>query len=84
MNLARLSADGKLTVPMKILNLLRLKEGDKVLFSELNGKIIIDNASATAILNAQKAFEGASGKLGNPDEDEIQSWVDEIRYGKAR
>ena len=83
MNLTKLSANGQVTVPVEIRRKLRLKEGDKLLFFERpNGDIVIDNASVTAIVKAQKAFEGVAEQLGNPSEDDIQSWVDEIRYGK--
>jgi len=83
MNLARISSQGQVTVPVEIRRLLSLKEGDKILFFQReNGEVVIDNASAAAILKAQKAFSGVAEKLGNPSEDEIQSWVDEVRYGK--
>jgi AbrB family looped-hinge helix DNA binding protein len=83
MNLAKLSSTGQITVPVEIRRLLRLKEGDKILFIQNeNGEVVINNASINAIYKAQKAFLGVAEELGNPSEDEIQSWVDEIRYGK--
>ena len=83
MNLAKISSQGQVTIPIEIRRILQLREGDKLLFLiRENGEIIIDNASAAAILKAQKAFRGIAEELGNPDEDEIQSWVDEVRYGK--
>ena len=82
MNLAKMSANGQITVPMEIRNLLNMKEGDKISFIDRGGEIIIDNASAKAILNAQKAFSDVAESLGNPNEAAIQSWVDEMRYGK--
>jgi len=45
-----------------------------------SGEVIIGNASRTALLNVQKAFVGVADELGNPSEDDIQSWVDEERY----
>ena len=85
MNLAKLSANGQITVPVEIRRALKLKEGDKVLFFRRdNGDIMIGNASALAIREAQEAFSGVAENLGNPNEDEIQSWVDEIRYGKVK
>ena len=83
MNLAKLTAAGQVTVPAEIRRLLNLKTGDKILFV-LNdkGEVIIDNASVYAIRKAQTAFVGVAESLGNPDEDEIQTWVDEVRYGK--
>lgn len=83
MNLAKISANGQITVPVEIRRKLELKEGDKILFVEReNGEIVINNASATAILKAQKAFEGVAEKMGVKDEDDIQTLVDELRYGK--
>ena len=83
MNLAKISANGQITVPVEIRRKLMLKEGDKILFIEReNGEIVINNASATAILKAQKAFEGVAEAIAVKDEDEVQALVDEVRYGK--
>ena len=83
MNLAKISSNGQITVPVEIRRFLKLKEGDKILFLQRdNGEVVIDNASATAILKAQNAFKGVAEELGNPSEEKIQSWVDEVRYGK--
>lgn len=83
MNLAKISANGQVTVPIEIRRKLKLKEGDKILFIEReNGEIVINNASATAILTAQKAFEGVAEKAGIQDEYEVQAFIDEVRYGK--
>lgn len=83
MNLAKVSSNGQVTVPIEIRRKLRLKEGDKILFVEReNGEIVINNASATAILKAQKAFEGVAEKTGIQDECHVQALVDEIRYGE--
>ena len=83
MNLAKVSANGQITVPVEIRRKLMLKEGDKILFIEReNGEIVINNASATAILNAQKAFEGVAEAIGVSNEDDVQALVDKVRYGK--
>ena len=83
MNLAKLTAAGQITVPIEIRRLLKLKEGDKILFMQNEkGEVVINNASVNAIQKVQKAFDGVAESLGNPSEDEIQSWVDEVRYGK--
>ena len=82
MNLAKVSANGQVTVPVEIRRKLNLKEGDKILFFERNdGEVVINNASATAIINAQKAFEGAARYFGVNSEDDAQRLVDEVRYG---
>ena len=83
MNLAKVSANGQVTVPVEIRRKLNLKEGDKILFFERsNGEVVINNASATAILNAQRAFEGAAGDFGVNSADDVQRLVDEERYSE--
>ncbi len=85
MNLAKISSNGQITVPVEIRRRLNLKEGDKILFIEReNGEIVINNASSTAILKAQKAFEGVAEAIGIKNEDEVQALVDEVRYGKDK
>jgi len=85
MNLAKVSANGQVTVPVEIRRKLNLKEGDKILFFERNdGEVVINNASATAIINAQKAFEGAARDFGVNSEEDVQRLVDDVRYGKKR
>ena len=84
MNLARVSANGQITVPVEIRRLLKIKEGDKILFLQKdNGEVVLNNSSLLALQEAQKAFAGIAGTLGNPTEEDIQAWVDEVRYGKA-
>jgi AbrB family looped-hinge helix DNA binding protein len=83
MNLAKVSANGQVTVPVEIRRKLDLKEGDKIIFFERsNGEVVINNASATAIINAQKAFSGAAQDFGAKSDEDVQCLVDEVRYGK--
>ena len=85
MNLAKLSANGQITVPVEVRRQLGLKSGDKVLFfQKQNGEIVISNASAAALRKAQAAFAGAAETLGVADEEDVQALVDEVRYGKER
>ena len=85
MNLAKISANGQITVPVEIRRQLGLKSGDKILFlQKQNGEIVVSNASATAIRKAQTAFAGTADALGVSSEDDIQAFVDEVRYGKGR
>ena len=52
-------------------------------FKNSQGEIVINNASATAILNAQKAFAGVADEIGVYNEEDVQALVDEVRHGKA-
>jgi AbrB family looped-hinge helix DNA binding protein len=80
MNLAKVSANGQVTVPVEIRRRLLLKEGDKLLFIERDGQIVIDNASSTAILRAQDAFAGVAKDFGVSSVEDVQNLVDEVRY----
>lgn len=85
MNLAKISANGQITVPVEIRRILGLKSGDKILFIQKpNGEIIINNASAQAIYKAQRAFLGVAEELGVYNEDDVQDLVDEVRYNKGK
>ena len=84
MNLAKISANGQITVPVEIRRLLGLKSGDKILFFQKeNGEVVVSNASAQAIRRAQAAFIGAAETMGISSEDDVQALVDEVRYGKC-
>ena len=83
MNLAKISANGQITVPVEVRRQLGLKSGDKLLFlQKQNGEIIVSNASATAIRKAQTAFKGVAEEMGINSEDDIQDLVNEVRYGR--
>ena len=83
MNLAKISSNGQITVPVEIRRLLGLKSGDKILFFQnKDGDVVINNASAKAIYKAQAAFAGIAEELGVQNEDDVQKLVDEIRYGR--
>ena len=85
MNLAKLSANGQITVPVEIRRLLGLKSGDKILFFQnKGGEVVVANASAQALSKVQDAFSGLAEKLGVKDEDDVQALVDEVRYGGER
>lgn len=80
MNLAKVSANGQITVPVEIRRALKLKEGDKVLFFQKeNGEIVVNNTSLVAIGDAQKAVAGSVYS-----EDDILSDVMQARYGDGR
>ena len=80
MNLAKISQNGQITLPVEIRRMLGLKTGDKILFFQNeNGDIVLSNASASAILKAQRTFAGAAEALGVSDEDDVQSIIDKMR-----
>jgi antitoxin PrlF len=79
MNLAKISINGQITIPLEIRRKLSLKSGDKVLFlQKSNGEIVIQNSSRLAIREAQQSYEG----LDISDEDILKEVLN-LRYGKA-
>lgn len=82
MNLAKVSTNGQITVPVEIRRLLNLKPGDKVLFIQKpTGEIVINNASAEAVYKAQRAFIGVAENMGVVNENDVQELVNEVRLG---
>ena len=85
MILAKLSANGQVTVPFEIRELLGLKSGDKlVFFKNRSGEVVCENASSRALEKAQRAMDGVAAGIGVKDEDDVQRLVDEVRYGAVR
>jgi len=77
MNLAKVSANGQITVPVEIRRILKLKEGDKILFLQKeNGEIVVNNTSLVAIGEAQRSVAGSAYS-----EEEILADVMRLRYG---
>ena len=80
MNLAKLSANGQITVPVEVRRRLHLVAGDKVLFVEgPNGEVVLAKAGLTALARVQAAFAGAADEAGLKDDDDVQALVDEMR-----
>jgi len=71
------------TIPTEIRQLLGVGPGDQISFIQNdNGEIVIKNASAQAIEDAQQAFEGVAKDLDVNNEEDVQELVDEIRNEK--
>ena len=79
MELAKITTKGQITLPVQIRKKLKLKDGDKVLFMEKDGKIFIDNPTKLAILEAQEAFAGLAEELGLETEEDVVNLCKEVR-----
>lgn len=80
MNLAKLSANGQITVPAEVRRRLHLVPGDKILFVEKpNGEVVVAKAGLTALVEAQAAFAGAASDLGVSDESDVDALVADMR-----
>ncbi len=79
MELAKITSKGQITIPLEIRKKLRLKDGDKVIFIEENGKIFMGNSTMIALKEIQDAFEGEAERLGLKDEQDIVDLVKQVR-----
>ena len=80
MNLAKLSANGQITVPVEVRRRLHLVPGDKVLFVEkANGEVVVAKAGLAALAQAQAAFSDAAADFGVSDDAQVQSLVADLR-----
>ena len=82
MELAKITSKGQITIPADIRKRLRLKPGDKVLFLEDEGRVMIENSSLVALSTIQQAMADQARKTGVSTEDEVVDLVKEIRSSR--
>ena len=79
MELAKITSKGQITLPINIRRALKLKDGDKVAFVEMNGQYVLANPAILAIQQLQKEFEGFAEANDLRTEDDIVALVKEVR-----
>ncbi|SDN13356.1 AbrB/MazE/SpoVT family DNA-binding domain-containing protein [Acetanaerobacterium elongatum] len=79
MELAKITTRGQITIPAEIRKKLGVRDGDKVIFLEENGRIIIDNAAMISLRSAQNAFAGEAERLGLKTEQDVVNLVKDVR-----
>ena len=79
MEVAKITSKGQITIPIEIRRKLGVKEGDKVLFVENQGRIIMMNSTMEALHKAQAAFDGEAERLGLENEDDVVAMIGELR-----
>jgi len=79
MELAKVTLRGQITIPREIRKRLSIKDGDKVIFIEENGRVIMENAAMIALKNAQDAFKGEAERLGLKTEQDVVDLVKDVR-----
>ena len=80
MDVATISANGQITVPVDVRRELRLAPGDKVAFvkNEL-GDITVVKPVAAALIEAQRAFAGAAAEAGIKSKGQVDRVIAEVR-----
>lgn len=84
MELAKVTSKGQITIPVAIRNMLGIREGDKILFVEDGEKVVMMNATTSALLKAQETFRGVAEELGIQNEQDVVDVVKEIRAERGK
>jgi len=79
MEVAKITSRGQITIPIDIRKKLGVREGDKVIFLEDQGRIFVANAAKVAFANMRQAFAGEAERLGLKGEQDVVVLVDEVR-----
>jgi antitoxin PrlF len=79
MELAKITLRGQITIPVAIRKKLGVKDGDKVVFIEENGRIVMENSVRIALKDIQEAFRGEGERIGLKDEKDVTAMIKEIR-----
>jgi AbrB family looped-hinge helix DNA binding protein len=82
MELAKITLRGQITIPVGIRKKLGVKDGDKVVFIEENGRIIMENSVMLALKDVQNVFKGEAQRLGLKDEQDVVAMIKEVRREK--
>ena len=79
MYLAKITTRGQITIPNDIQKMLGVKDGDEIVFTEENGRIIMANAAENALKDAQDAFAGEAEMLGVKTEQDVVDMIKAVR-----
>lgn len=82
MELAKITTKGQITIPIHIRKKLNLKDGDKVIFIEENGRVVMENSTKVALREVQDAFDGEAERVGLETEEDVVDLVKQLRKEK--
>ena len=82
MELAKITLRGQITIPVEIRKKLGVKDGDKVVFIEENGRIVMENSVRVALKDVQDAFRGEAERIGLKDDQDVVVMVKDLRRKK--
>lgn len=79
MEVAKVMSKGQVTIPISVRKKLNIKEGDKVVFIEKDGLMLIANSGMLALKRIQSEFAGEAERLGLKNEMDVANLVKEVR-----
>ena len=79
MDMARISVKGQVTIPIAIRKMLGIKEGDKIVFTEKDGNIVLLNSNRLAFEEFKRDMAGEAERVGWTNEQDVVDFCKEIR-----
>jgi AbrB family looped-hinge helix DNA binding protein len=79
MELAKVTTNGQITIPVQIRRRLGIKEGDNIMFVEDGNRVMLLNSSQGALEKLQAAMEGEAEKAGIKNEDDVVKLCKNVR-----
>ena len=84
MELAKVTSKGQITIPKEIREILKIKEGSKILFFKKGDEIVIKNAAMIALEKIQEEFDGEAERLGLKTEEDVVKLIKEYRKERKK
>ena len=78
-DVSRVTSKGQITIPVEMRKKLGIKEGDKVVFIEKDGYLVLSNSNRVAFEEFQAAMAGEAEKAGIKTEQDVINLVKEVR-----
>ena len=82
-DVSRVSAKGQITIPVEFRKKFGINEGDKVVFMEKDGMIVIANSNRMAFEEFQQAMAGEAERAGIVNEEDVVVLCREVRSDLA-
>ncbi len=82
-DVSRVTTKGQITIPVEFRKRFGIDVGDKVVFMEKDGLIVIANSNRMAFEEFQQAMAGEAEKAGIADEEDVVALCREVRNDLA-
>jgi AbrB family looped-hinge helix DNA binding protein len=84
MEIATITSEGQIIIPQEIREKMDLRNGDKIVFIEENGKYYFQNSNSLALANFQNNMKGATEEAGFSDPDDAVEYIKQLRRNKQK